>query len=161
MTIDRRDPYAGGYGEDRANYPRSPSQGIFVAVLHRIVPDRGLRLIREHARCIRGGEIHELILTEEETAIPGAEADLIAYLGFIEFTKGGVVVAGDRFFVNNTEIARVAGYDETHMPNHMNIVVRGKGLVPGFDRGIMLGDRFTIVSPYGDRRFTATTSAAP
>lgn len=152
MTFDRRDPYSTPYDEARASYPRSPSDGIFVGVLHRSVQDRGLQLIRQHARCIRKHEIHELILTEEEGAAPGGEVEEIAYLGFIEFTRGGVIVAGDRFFVNGREIGRLAGYDETHMPNHMNIVLRGKGLVHGYDRGIMPGDRFSFVSPYPDKR---------
>lgn len=154
-VVDRRDPYSTVYDSSRANYPRSATNGIFVAVLHRTVPDRGLILIRQHARCIRKGEIHELILTEEDAAAPGGEADKIAYLGFIEFKRGGVIVSGDRFSVNGQDIGELVGYDETHMPNHMNILIRGKGLVAGYARGLMLGDQFTFRSPYPDERLPA------
>lgn len=158
-AVDRRDPYSTPYDSVRANYPRSATNGIFVAVLHRTVQDRGLVLIRQHARCIRKGEIHELILTEETEAAPGGEADKIAYLGFIEFACGGVIVSGDRLSINGGHVGELVGYDETHMPNHMNILVRGPGLVPGYARGIMPGDRFEFRSPYKDERLPTTASS--
>jgi len=152
MNFDRRDPYSGAYDPARPNYPRSQTEGAFVAILRRTVDDRGLRLIKERSRCIRQGEIHEFIITEEPGAIAGQEVDKIAYLGFAEFTRGGVILCGDIFAIDGQEIGELAGVDETHMPNHMNIVIRGKGLVSGYDRGIMLGSRFTFTSPYPDER---------
>lgn len=152
---DRRDPYSGVYDPTRANYPRSETNGAFVGILRRTVQDRGLRLIKERARCIRQGEIHEFIITEEPGAIAGQEVDKIAYLGFAEFSRGGVILCGDIFSVDGQEIGELAGVDETHMPNHMNIVIRGKGLMSGYDRGFMLGSRFTFNSPYPDERFKA------
>lgn len=157
MNHDRRDPYSGVYDPTRANYPRSETGGAFVGILRRTVHDRGLRLIKERARCIRQGEIHEFIITEEPGAIAGQEVDSIAYLGFAEFSRGGVILCGDIFSVDGQEIGELAGVDETHMPNHMNIVIRGKGLVSGYDRGFMLGSRFTFKSPYPDERLTAAS----
>ena len=152
MSHDRRDPYSGVYDPTRANYPRSPTEGTFVGILRRTVNDRGLRLIKERARCIRQGEIHEFIITEEPGAIAGQEVDRIAYLGFAEFARGGVILCGDIFSVDGKAIGELAGVDETHMPNHMNIVIRGAGLVSGYDRGFILGSRFTFTSPYPDER---------
>jgi 1-deoxy-D-xylulose-5-phosphate synthase len=36
-------------------------------------------------------EIHEIIPTDEAGAAPGATVDRVAYLAFVEITRGGVV----------------------------------------------------------------------
>lgn len=95
-----------------------------VVVLDGQYPERGLKLIPQPSRAICRSQVHELIVTDQEAG-PGSTVNPIAYLGFIEFTQGGVMVAGDRVVVNGEEIGVICGFDETHMPNHLNIVLRG------------------------------------
>ncbi len=136
----------------RGNFPRSPVEAILVAVLRPTRFDRALQLIPEKSRCIRAGDIHELILTDETTAQPGIRVNRVAYLGFAEFTKGGLIVQDDILEVDGQSIGRVVGYDETHMPNHINIVVVGENFASGYDRGLALGARLTFSTALVDHR---------
>ena len=61
-----------------------------------------------------------------EPASPGSRVGSIAYLAFVEFQNGGVLLSGDKVFVDGDEVGEVAGYDMSHFPNHMNLVVRGE-----------------------------------
>jgi fumarate reductase subunit C len=88
-----------------------------------------------------------MIVTDEE-AEPGSSVNPIAYLGFVEFAQGGVIVAGDRVSVNGEDIGYVCGFDETHMPNHLNIVVRGQRL-SGRQRGFKLAEHVLFTKPGG------------
>jgi len=57
--------------------------------------DRGLELIGLPSRAIGRGEIHELISTDETGAVPGSRVDRIAYLGFWEIERGGVLIRSE------------------------------------------------------------------
>jgi len=105
---------------------------------------------------MRTGEIHELILTDERAATPGSTVDRVAYLGFAEVTAGGLIVARDVLTIGGEIIGQIAGYDETHMPNHLNIVVVGDSFASGFDRGLWLGSPVRIESQFGDQRLEPT-----
>lgn len=105
-------------------FAKVPLTGRLVVVLDGTYPERGLTLIPQPSRAICRHQIHELIVTDQEAA-PGSIVNPIAYLGFVEFAQGGVMVAGDRVEVNGEDIGYICGFDETHMPNHLNIVVRG------------------------------------
>jgi hypothetical protein len=121
----------GVYGE------RRQVEGDVVAILHVIFEDRGLRLIETKSRAVRLHEIHELMITDEDAA-PGGGADRVRAVAFFEVTEPGLIVAGDRVTVGDKQLGTLAGYDETHMPNHMNIVVKTQS----FDEpGIRVGDR--------------------
>ena len=109
---------------------------------------RGLQLIPQGSRCIRRFDVHELIVTEEKTG-PSGRADKVAYLGFVEFAKGGVMLTGDEVRIGGALVGTVAGYDETHMPNHLNIVLTGASGASGVERGIALGQRVEFVPVFG------------
>ncbi len=131
------DPYARNmFGNTNPYYAKRPVTGKLAVVLDGIYDDRGLTLIKPPSRVIKTGEIHELIVTDENVR-PGATVNRIAYLGFFEITSGGVIVAGDEIHIGNTAIGRIAGYDETHMPNHLNIVINGARF-PGREIGLVL-----------------------
>jgi hypothetical protein len=132
----------------RPDYPRSPLAGSFVGVMRLKLDSRGLQLIPQGSRAIRRWDIHELILTGEKTG-PGGRADRVAYLGFVEFSQGGVLLTGDEVRIDGTLVGTIAGYDETHMPNHLNIVLTGKPVTSGVERGVALGQAVTFSPIFG------------
>lgn len=123
--------------------------GEVVAVLEGRLSNRGLVLIHARSRACRKHDIHELILTAESQAKPGVQVDKIAYLAFFEVTSGAVVVAGDHIIIGDRWNGTVAGFDETHAPNHINIVVTGEKEWTGQEAGLRVGDAVHII-PAGD-----------
>lgn len=148
IAANEQDPYE----FKRGNFPRSPVDGKLVAILRPCRLDRALQLIPEKSRCIRAGEVHELILTDQLDAVPGSCVDRVAYLAFAEFAKGGVIVQGDVLTIDGQTIGELIGYDETHMPNHLNIVIGGETFVSGYDRGLNLGGHLSIATRFADSR---------
>lgn len=123
---------------------RRMAMGVVVAVLTGKLEDRGLDLIRPISRVLLKGEIHELILTDDQAASPGKKVNRIAYLCFFEIVQAGVLLAGDAISAGGCEIGEIVGFDETHMPNHLNIVVKGKKLHSGLDLHLQLGAALAI-----------------
>lgn len=117
--------------------------GKLVVILEGEYPKRGLALIPQPSRAICRHQIHELIMTDQDAG-PGDTVDPIAYLGFVEFSQGGVMVVGDRVLVAGEDIGAVCGFDETHMPNHLNIVVHGQR-VSGQKRGLVLAQELQFI----------------
>jgi len=111
----------GVYGE------RRQVEGEVVALLHVSFQDRGLRLIETKSRAVRLNEIHELMITDED-ARPGGAADRVRAIAFFEVKNSGLIVVGDEVSVGDKSLGVLVGYDETHMPNHMNIVVKAPSL---------------------------------
>jgi len=52
-------------------------------------------------------------------------ANQVIVLGFFEVISGGIILIGDQASIDGAPIGEVAGFDQTHMPNHMNILVKG------------------------------------
>lgn len=138
------DPYASGliikspYGSKRI------IQGSVVAILQLNLENRGLKLIQPQSRVLKKNEIHELIVTDEKGAKPGAIVNNAAYIAFIEIQIGGVMVVGDEVYCNNILLGTVAGFDDTHMPNHQNIVLYSSKRNTGKDLNINLEDLIVI-----------------
>lgn len=108
-----------------------------VAVLRGSLENRNLELIPQPSRVVKQGEIHELIVTDEEAG-PGKTVQKIAYVAFVEFQNGGVLLYEDPVLVGNGLLGTLAGYDMAHFPNHMNIVIRSER-DSGEDRGLTVG----------------------
>lgn len=122
---------------------RKPVKGTVVALLHVEFMDRGLRLIETKSRALRAGEVHELMITDEADAAPGGGADRVRAVAFFTVDNPGLAVVGDEVSIEDRRLGRVAGYDETHMPNHMNLLVYAGSL----DEPMMhVGDRLKISS---------------
>jgi len=119
-------------------------QGRVVAVMDAKLSHRGLQLIISPTRALLSGEIHELIVTDEEDTGPGKVVNRIAYIGFFELEKGGVVAKGDKVILKGKEIGEIVGFDETHAPNHLNIIIKSSKRNSGEELGIELGDILTI-----------------
>ena len=90
-----------------------------------------MSLIHSRSRGLRKNEIHELMITDEEDTAPGGGADSVSAIAFFEVLEGGLAVVGDKFSIADRLLGRVAGYDMTHMPNHMNVLVKSETLDAG------------------------------
>jgi hypothetical protein len=120
---------------------RRPVMGEVVALLHITFEERGLELIQSRSRALRKGEIHELMVTDEEGTAPGGGADRVSAVAFFEVERGGLAVVGDAVTVSGKLLGHVTGYDMTHMPNHMNVLVKRESLETP---PISVGDRLEI-----------------
>ena len=109
------------YGDKR------PVEGETVALLHISFEDRGLKLIETKSRTVKLNEIHELMITDEDAA-PGSGADRVRAIGFFEIIKSGLIVVGDYVWIDDRLLGKLAGYDLTHTPNHINVVVKADSL---------------------------------
>ncbi len=98
-----------------------------VALLHITFQKRGLKLIQARSRALLENEIHELMITDEEAA-PGGGADRVSAIAFFEVERGGLAVVGDDVILDDSVLGNLAGFDTTHMPNHMNVVVKAESL---------------------------------
>lgn len=141
------DPYAKGKFTVNPYAKKIDVTGTLVVILDGRMEDRGLSLIKPISRCVCKHEVHELILTDEDAA-PGCEVNSIAYLGFCAIEQGGVIVSGDEFFVGDRPLGRLIGFDETHMPNHLNIVIKADNIQTGIELGVELGSRITFKGKY-------------
>ena len=74
-------------------------------------------------------------------AAPGGGADRVSAIAFFEVEQGGLAVVGDEVSVSGAVLGTLAGFDVTHMPNHINVVVKRKSLdvLP-----VSVGDRLEI-----------------
>lgn len=128
-----------------------PVRGRVVAVLRLRMEDRFLRLIVPHSRAFRRGDIVEILCTAEPKATPGGEVNSVAYLALVEIEQGGMVLVGQRLLLKGTggerEAGTVAGFDETHMPNHMNIVLQVPERATGEEAGWRLDQEVTFALP--------------
>ncbi|MEN6412779.1 MAG: hypothetical protein ABFC84_08435 [Veillonellales bacterium] len=138
------DPYAAGKLVSNPYTKKSDVAGPLVAILDGRMEDRGLNLMKPISRCVKTYDVHEIILTDEQEAGPGRKVNRIAYLGFFEVAGGGVIVAGDKVLLDDVCVGVLAGFDETHMPNHLNIVIKTDKLLTGVECGAGLGNIITF-----------------
>lgn len=130
------DPYQAGMFTGNPYAEKRDVLGRLVVVLRGKLEHRGLNLIAPISRAVQKNEIHELIITDEEGAGPGKKVDSIAYAGFVEIIAGGVLLAGDELICAGKVLGRIAGFDETHLPNHLNIVMKAEKRVDGVEMGL-------------------------
>jgi hypothetical protein len=127
---------------------KEPLHGSLNTILHARADQRGLELCPYPSRAILKDEVHELIITSEESAAPTKTVNKIAYLGYFTVRESGVLWVGDRISINDKCIGYLAGYDPTHFPNHMNVIILVKGtLFTGLEAKFNPGDsiEFTFV----------------
>lgn len=110
--------------------------GVVVKLLHDRRDDRGMTLTPFETRCVRSGEIHELVTTDERGAALGDRVDRVGFLGFVEITRAGVVEVGDEVVHRGRVLGRVLGFDECHFPNHYNILIASGRIVTAGDVGL-------------------------
>ena len=120
----------------------SPVVGRVVTVLRGVTDRRGLLLVGHRSRAVPAGAVHELMITDEEVRLDGS-VDRVALLAFFEVVEAGVVLVDAAVTIAGVLIGVVAGFDETHMPNHQNICLRGQ-LRDGESLEILVGSRIEI-----------------
>ena len=91
-----------------------------------------------------GYQVMEFIITDEKDARPSSTVDRVGYLCFAEIKKGGAIMFGDKILVGGKLMGRLVGFDEYHMPNHLNIILYAENLKSGFDLAISVGQDMLI-----------------
>lgn len=132
------DPYVSGKISADLYAEKCGVKGKLVAILNGYLEDRGLKLIMQPSRCIRSGEVHEIIITDENDKKAGETVNKIGYLGFFAAENSGVIVTGDTLHIDNKTFGVVLGFDETHCPNHINIIVYLSKRTTGAEAGLQL-----------------------
>lgn len=97
--------------------------GHLIAMTGLRLVDRGTWIIHPRTRACPKYCIIELTVTDETKIQPGTKVSSVVYLGFVEITEGGLVVAGQPVTIQGTAIGEVAGFSEIHYPNHLNVIV--------------------------------------
>lgn len=113
--------------------------GSLVKLLFHQRTERGMTLIPEQSRCVRAGEVHELLTTDHSGLVAGSRVDRVGFIGFVEIGGAGVLDVGDLVVTAGRQIGVVAGFDECHFPNHYNVVVAAPGLLTATDLGLTPG----------------------
>jgi hypothetical protein len=129
-----------------------PVEGEVVTVLDSTHEARGLKLISTYSRALKQNSIHELIATDEGDQKPGGTANRIAYLAFFEVTRGGCIIVGETLFVDGEPIGEIIGFDETHAPNHLNLILGVKTRATGLQLKIALGSKLKFVRTQSGRQ---------
>ena len=122
-----------------------PVTGAVVTVLDSSHEARGLKLIPTYSRALLKNSIHELIATDETDKKPGDAANRISYLAFFEVTRGGCIIVGETLFVDGKVVGEIIGFDETHEPNHINIIIGVKERKTGPQLKISVGSKIKFV----------------
>ncbi|QBI55536.1 DUF6917 domain-containing protein [Streptomonospora litoralis] len=134
-------------GEDG---PKRVTTAALVKVLVHRREERGMELLPYASRCVRTGEVHELVATDHTATEPGARIDRVAFLGFAEIGCAGVVDRGDELRVNGRPVGTVLGFDGCHFPNHYNILVHTRNPLTGAELGLRPEDRIEFAAVHGD-----------
>lgn len=146
MSEQKKDPYVSGLHVSLGKLKKQDIRGTMVGVAEGVANDRGLNLMPQRQRVLQKNEIHELQTTDEVDAEPGRTVNKVGIIGFVEITQGGVIGVGDTVFINDREIGKVIGFDETHFPNHYNFVLFSVERNTGIGLGLHVGDNVRIAS---------------
>lgn len=115
--------------EARPRISKAPLAARLVKLLYHTREDRGMTLIEHASRCVRQGEVHELVVTDQGALGAGARVDRVGFIGFVEVQQAGVIERGDRVWLGDTCLGQVIGFDECHFPNHYNILLAAERLL--------------------------------
>lgn len=138
------DPYSAGLFSENPYAAKRDVVGRLVVILRGKLENRALKLVVPISRAVKKHEIHELIITDEIEAAPGKIVNSISYVGFLEIISGGVLLAGDELLCSGRVLGKIAGYDETHLPNHLNIVLFSDTRPDGMELGLTLESEIII-----------------
>ncbi|MFI9269726.1 DUF6917 domain-containing protein [Kitasatospora sp. NPDC052896] len=97
--------------------------GALVKVLIHRREERGMVVEPYAGRCVRAGELHELVSTDVTDGTPGTRVNRVGFLGFAEISRAGVIDRGDTVWIAGRPVGTVLGFDACHFPNHYNILI--------------------------------------
>lgn len=118
-----------------------PVSGQLVTLLRGVTDKRGLEIEAYRSRAVIAGQVHELMVTDEPDAGPGDKVDRVALIGFFVVEQSGVIVVGANLEIDSRPIGTVAGFNDTHMPNHQNVCIQAQELADGVDLMLAIGAR--------------------
>lgn len=127
-------PHPAGAVEDG---PKRTVEGVVVKVLVHRRDDRGMSLEPFASRCVRAGEVHELVTTDSRETRAGSRVDRVGFLGFAEITRAGVLDRGDQVWVGDRLVGTVLGFDGCHFPNHYNVLIATATPLTGPELGLL------------------------
>jgi hypothetical protein len=128
-------PHPAGAVEDG---PKRTVEGVVVKVLVHRRDDRGMSLEPFASRCVRAGEVHELVTTTDSGHTrAGSRIDRVGFLGFAEITRAGVLDRGDRVWFGDRLVGTVLGFDGCHYPNHYNVLIATAETLTGPELGLL------------------------
>ncbi len=139
-----KDPYKDNLLLDDIYLHKTDIVGTIKVVLNGMLENRGMLLMSAPSRALCKYEIHELILTDYIDEAQQKVVDRISYLGFVEIEEGGVVLVGDEVYLDNSYIGTIHGFDETHFPNHLNIIIKCEQRYLSTNFNTALGQKLTI-----------------
>ncbi|RSN08414.1 hypothetical protein DMB42_20500 [Nonomuraea sp. WAC 01424] len=120
--------------------PKTAVTGTLLKVLVHRREDRGMRLEPHASRCVRAGEVHELVATDHTEIDAGARIDRVAFLGFAEIVAAGVLDRGDEVWIGGRRVGVLLGFDGCHLPNHYNVLIHADPAATGREVGVMPGE---------------------
>lgn len=91
------------------------------------------------SRCVRAGDVHELVTTVDRPLRPGDRVDSVGFIGFAAFAQPGVVQRGDEVWIGERRVGLVAGFDESHAPNHLNVLIQADRLYSAGELDAVVG----------------------
>lgn len=65
----------------------------------------------------------------------------IDYLAFFEVSRGGCIIVGETLCADGKTIGEIIGFDETHEPNHLNLIIGVKRRQTGPQLKISVGSK--------------------
>jgi hypothetical protein len=140
------DPYDNGLVSPILRVIKDPIQARTVGILTNKSIERKMPLISSSSRTVRLNDVHELVCTDE-SRMPGEIVRDICYLAFIAFEESGVLAIGDILEVEGEFFGEIIGFNETHAPNHINIVIRVETHVTGLEADWRPGLRLVFQLP--------------
>ncbi|WP_231640843.1 DUF6917 domain-containing protein [Nocardiopsis sp. NRRL B-16309] len=120
--------------------PKRAVTATLVKVLVHGRTDRGMRLEPYASRCVRAGELHELVATDHTETDAGARIDRVGFLGFAEITGAGVLDRGDEVWIGSRRVGVLLGFDACHFPNHYNVLIHADPVPTGRDLALAAGE---------------------
>ena len=130
---------------------KKPVDSVCVHLLFHKREDRGMQYLSFDTRCISKGEIHELMTTNEDVIDKEGVVNKIGFLGFFEFSSGGVLERGDEVQMDGRTIGVVAGFDGCHTPNHYNIIIHCDDLLTSSGLSLEVGSVLSFHGSAEDR----------
>ena len=116
-------------------------EGILVRALVQDGVQGDIKLVHAKTRCFKKSDVHAIIMIDKNKVLPKAKVNRFSSeLGFIEFSSSGVLTHGDTVTIGKQEVGTIAGFDETPLPNYINIILKVPTLSPD-SLEIKVGDK--------------------
>jgi hypothetical protein len=138
------DPYRTALAGHVPDCQKARIRLVVRAVLSNRIMGRDLKLMDVATRAIERGSIAEFIACERPSR-PGDTVNDVAYLCFAEAKESGVLFVGDDIDFG-VVTGTLAGFNDVHSPNHLNVVIHVGELATGRTRGLRPGTPVTVAA---------------